>query len=78
MADNKIFFETVVQFLEIGTDGLIETEPFLNACRCIVQFILMLGKAFRPVKTDIEGNINKLEQIYLSNVEQYKVFVLNI
>lgn len=60
------FFATVKQpFLEIPEDGRISTETFLDACSSIVPFFDILGStAFGPVKSDINGNISKLQKKY--------------
>lgn len=74
-SDTEIFFEKAVPFCEIKDDGLIETEHFLEASKSIVQFVQLLGTAFKPVKNDIEGNIVKIGQILDSDREKYKVCI---
>ncbi len=48
----------------------IETIPFVEACRSVVNIFNELSlTAFAPVKMDINGNIYKIQQKYLSNPE---------
>lgn len=70
---NPVFFETVVPFVDIVSDGLIDTEQFLEASKCIVKFVDMFGIAFKPVKNDIDGNINKLMNIFDKDRSMFKV-----
>eukprot|EP00794_Sanderia_malayensis_P014011 gene14011-15469_t len=60
------FFANVKQpFLDIPEDGRIVTDTFLDACSSIVPFFDILGSTvFSPVKSDINGNINKLRKRY--------------
>ncbi|KAH9421882.1 hypothetical protein DERP_002172 [Dermatophagoides pteronyssinus] len=69
---NPVFFETVVPFVDIVSDGLIDTEQFLEASKCIVKFVDMFGIAFKPVKNDIDGNINKLMNIFDKDRSMFK------
>eukprot|EP00112_Aurelia_sp_Birch-Aquarium-sp1_P004994 Seg1566.12 transcript_id=Seg1566.12/GoldUCD/mRNA.D3Y31 product="Pleckstrin-like domain-containing family A member 8" protein_id=Seg1566.12/GoldUCD/D3Y31 len=69
------FFATVRQpFLEVPSDSRIITRTFLDACNCIVPFFDILGStAFAPVKSDINGNISKLQKKYESDREKFAV-----
>jgi len=69
------FFATVKQpFLDVPSDGRIITKTFLDACSSIVPFFDILGStAFGPVKSDINGNISKLQKKYESDKEKFAV-----
>mmetsp|Transcript_15507 Transcript_15507/g.21406 ORF Transcript_15507/g.21406 Transcript_15507/m.21406 type:complete len:201 (+) Transcript_15507:70-672(+) len=54
-------------------DGSIQTEPFLEACRCIVPIIETLGTAFYPAKADVNGNIERLSNRKKEDPEKYKL-----
>mgnify|MGYP002717074270 FL=1 len=71
--NEPVFFETVVPFVDIDTDGLIDTERFLEASKCIVKFVEFFGITFKPVKNDIDGNINKLMNIFDTDKSMFKV-----
>ncbi|XP_022256430.1 uncharacterized protein LOC106472117 [Limulus polyphemus] len=53
----RTFFRNKSQFPEVTSEGNIDTVDFLEASRGIVSFIELLGKAFLPVKYDVNGNI---------------------
>lgn len=60
------------KMLPVPADKQIETKQFLLAAAEILPFLDMLGATvFRPVKSDINGNINSLEIIYKKNPEKY-------
>lgn len=67
------FFATVKQpFLDVPADGKIVTKTFLDACSSIVPFFDILGStAFSPVKSDINGNVSKLQKKYDTDREKY-------
>ncbi|OQR67552.1 glycolipid transfer protein-like [Tropilaelaps mercedesae] len=67
---SKFIFESTF-YPKIGPDDQIPTEPFLNACRVIVNFLGMLGKIFVPVKADINGHIEKVKKIVACNPEKF-------
>ncbi|CAA2934040.1 glycolipid transfer protein 1-like isoform X2 [Olea europaea var. sylvestris] len=52
-------------------DGVILTKPFLDVCKQILPIIDKFGAAMTLVKSDIGGNITRLENKYLSNPTQY-------
>lgn len=52
-------------------EGVILTKPFLDACKQILPVIDKFGAAMALVKSDIGGNITRLENKYLSNPTQY-------
>ncbi|GAX82505.1 hypothetical protein CEUSTIGMA_g9932.t1 [Chlamydomonas eustigma] len=43
-----------------STDGFIQTEKFLAVCRLVIPVIDNLGTAFTLVRSDINGNIQRL------------------
>ncbi|KAJ1489560.1 glycolipid transfer protein domain-containing protein [Baffinella frigidus] len=45
------------------TRGEVPAKPFLDACVEFLPLIDRLGKVFYPVRSDIEGNIKKLQAI---------------
>jgi pleckstrin family protein A (phosphoinositide binding specific) protein 8 len=67
----NVFFYNCVAFPTIDSN-LIETTEFLRASKDVVKFVELLGKAFIPVRNDINGNIEKLNKIYESNPSKYK------
>ena len=77
-SEKNIFFENVIPFSSINDDGLIDTKQFLEASRCIVQFVDLLGTTFKPVKNDIDGNISKLRKIFESDFEKFKARCFNV
>lgn len=58
------FFASCSQFPLVQENGRIPTEQFLNAARGIVKFVEFLGTVFKPVRSDIDFNITKLNTIY--------------
>ncbi|GER29671.1 glycolipid transfer protein [Striga asiatica] len=52
-------------------DGVMLTKPFLDVCKLILPVIDKFGAAMALVKTDIGGNITRLENKYLSNPTKY-------
>lgn len=61
---NKIHFPNIV-------DDKIRTEEFLQASRDVVRIIEKFGKLFAPVKYDMEGNIEKLNNKYALDKEKH-------
>ncbi|KAJ2238276.1 hypothetical protein H4R99_006847 [Coemansia sp. RSA 1722] len=54
------------------TDAGINTDEFLRAAQGVVMLFDELGSAaFMPVKSDIEGNINKVRTKFLTNPLQF-------
>ncbi|KAL2735835.1 glycolipid transfer protein isoform X2 [Vespula squamosa] len=62
---NTIYFPDIV-------DGKIPTENFLHASRGVVVIIEKFGKLFAPVKHDMDGNIEKLNNKYSLDKEKHK------
>ncbi|KAJ4967873.1 hypothetical protein NE237_014574 [Protea cynaroides] len=52
-------------------DGKMLTKPFLDVCKFILPVIDKFGAAMMLVKTDIGGNISRLEAKYLSNPVEF-------
>ncbi|XP_021768955.1 LOW QUALITY PROTEIN: glycolipid transfer protein 1-like [Chenopodium quinoa] len=53
-------------------DGEMLTRPFLDACKHILPVIDKFGAAMTLVKSDIGGNITRLENKYKSDPEKFK------
>lgn len=68
----EVFFEKVLPFAEVPADGLLKTAEYLESAKCIVQFVDLLGTTFKPVKSDIDGNITKLSKLYSSDEAKYE------
>uniref|UniRef100_T1JMA9 Glycolipid transfer protein domain-containing protein n=1 Tax=Strigamia maritima TaxID=126957 RepID=T1JMA9_STRMM len=58
------------RYPKITVEGNIETQQFLIASRLIVILFEKLGKAFTPVKYDVNGNIEKIKKVYDTNTSQ--------
>ena len=55
-------------FPDIAEHGQINTESFLNSCDKIPEFFdLIGGTVFKPVKSDVQGNIFKIRKRFLEN-----------
>ncbi|GAV76046.1 GLTP domain-containing protein [Cephalotus follicularis] len=52
-------------------EGLMLTKPFLDVCKLILPVIDKFGAAMVLVKSDIGGNITRLENKYLSNPTEF-------
>uniref|UniRef100_A0A8C8RRJ7 Pleckstrin homology domain-containing family A member 8 n=1 Tax=Pelusios castaneus TaxID=367368 RepID=A0A8C8RRJ7_9SAUR len=58
--------------IELHEDDGIPTEEFLQSCYAIVPVLDKLGPTvFAPVKMDFVGNIKKINQKYITNVEEF-------
>ncbi|XP_011080077.1 glycolipid transfer protein 1 isoform X1 [Sesamum indicum] len=55
-----------------SADGVILTKPFLDVCKLILPVIDKFGAAMALVKSDIGGNITRLENKYLTNPTKYE------
>ncbi|CAH9103878.1 unnamed protein product [Cuscuta europaea] len=51
--------------------GDMLTKPFLNVCKLILPILDKLGAAMTMVKSDISGNISRLESKYETNPSRY-------
>ncbi|KAL8162791.1 hypothetical protein V2J09_014280 [Rumex salicifolius] len=54
-------------------DGVILTRPFLEVCKHILPVIDKFGAAMAIVKSDIGGNISRLETKYSSDPAKYNL-----
>ncbi|KAK4720234.1 hypothetical protein R3W88_018572 [Solanum pinnatisectum] len=52
-------------------EGVMLTRPFLDVCKHILPIIEKFGAAMALVKSDIGGNITRLENKYLLNPTKY-------
>ncbi|KAF5752403.1 pleckstrin y domain-containing family A member 8-like [Tripterygium wilfordii] len=52
--------------------GEMLTKPFLDVCKMILPIIDKFGAAMALVKSDIGGNISRLESKYQSNPSKYE------
>ncbi|TMX05567.1 hypothetical protein EJD97_016674 [Solanum chilense] len=52
-------------------EGVMLTKTFLDVCKHILPIIEKFGAAMALVKSDIGGNITRLENKYLSNPTKY-------
>ncbi|KAK6343306.1 hypothetical protein TWF730_010897 [Orbilia blumenaviensis] len=74
MAAAGPFIQNVkVSFTEVSTSPGVETIKFLDASSCLIELFDILGStAFAPVKSDLSGNIAKLQKRYDAAPEQSK------
>nr|XP_022336752.1 glycolipid transfer protein-like [Crassostrea virginica] len=63
--------DNVKHFEVPGDDGKVDTATLLEASRGVVEMVSAFGKAFSPVKSDINGNIEKLQKKYEMNKEAF-------
>ncbi|KAG5250445.1 glycolipid transfer protein [Salix suchowensis] len=52
-------------------EGEILTRPFLDLCKTVLPVLDNFGPAMGPVKSDIGGNISRLETTYLSSQSEF-------
>eukprot|EP00118_Oscarella_pearsei_P025819 m.308834 g.308834 ORF g.308834 m.308834 type:complete len:205 (+) comp44941_c0_seq1:18-632(+) len=68
----SFFVQAKHKFLPVPENGRIATESFLDAAGEVVPFFDVLGPTtFKPVKSDINGNIKKLRAIFEKDKEKY-------
>lgn len=65
---SKSFFGKNNQF-QIEEDKGLSLNPFLDASRDLVKFIDLLGPLFKPVSSDIRGNIGKIGKFILNHCD---------
>ncbi|KAL3856300.1 hypothetical protein ACJMK2_011070 [Sinanodonta woodiana] len=58
-------------FPPVPEDGKIVLNMFLEAAKGIPNIIDLLGMQFKPVKSDINGNITKIQKHYDKNPAEY-------
>ena len=67
------FFRSLPQFPFIDNDTkAIPTIELLSASSGIVQFVDLLGIVFKPVSSDLNGNVIKIRSKYQECPEKYK------
>jgi len=65
MTEKSFFGRTEFKFTEVNLEGGVNVPQFLNACRSYVAFYdLFGGTLFAPVKSDVTGNVAKLQGWY--------------
>lgn len=73
----KSFFAKNNQFKKNDDDRLL-LPPFLDASRDLVKFIDLLGPLFKPVSSDIKGNIGKIGDFIVQHCESDVCYVNEI
>lgn len=73
----KSFFGKNNQFKKNDDDRLL-LRPFLDASADLVKFIDLLGPLFKPVSSDIKGNIGKIGGFISSHCESHICYVNQI
>ncbi|XP_076809138.1 pleckstrin homology domain-containing family A member 8-like isoform X2 [Clavelina lepadiformis] len=67
-SENSILDEVVPS----NEKNLIPAELFLNACQCYLEFFdRFAGTVLAPIKTDIQGNINKIRKVMNTKPDEY-------
>jgi len=62
MSAQTFFKRTEHKFTSVELTNGVELNAFLNACRSYLEFYdLFGGTVFAPIKSDVNGNINKLQ-----------------
>ncbi|XP_050373919.1 glycolipid transfer protein 1-like [Argentina anserina] len=56
-----------------SADGEMLTKPFLDVCKHILPVIEKFGAAMTLVKSDVGGNITRLENKYLTNPAEFNL-----
>ncbi|KAJ8765180.1 hypothetical protein K2173_011440 [Erythroxylum novogranatense] len=70
--EGTVFTPSLEGMKHIKTEeGHMLTKPFLDCCKLILPVIEKFGAAMALVKTDIGGNITRLETKYLTNPTKY-------
>ncbi|XP_064612967.1 glycolipid transfer protein-like [Liolophura sinensis] len=71
----SLFAKMEHRFQPVPDDKQILVQPFLQACNDgIIPFLEAFGKTFIPVKSDVAGNINKLQTKFDSDPEKFSSF----
>ncbi|XP_053209802.1 glycolipid transfer protein A-like [Panonychus citri] len=66
---NQLF--KFLKFPVIESNLIIPTQPFLDSCRSLIEFVAILGPVFIPVRSDIGGNVDKLTKIVTTNPSKF-------
>uniref|UniRef100_A0A1B6K9P3 Glycolipid transfer protein domain-containing protein n=1 Tax=Graphocephala atropunctata TaxID=36148 RepID=A0A1B6K9P3_9HEMI len=69
--DIKNYFNFVQTPFPSPVEGKIDTIQFLEATKGVVSLIDQFGNLFAPVRYDMAGNIEKLTQVYNTNLERH-------
>ncbi|KAK2400077.1 glycolipid transfer protein [Trifolium repens] len=70
--EGTVFAPALEELQHVKSDqGEILTKHFLDACRHILPVIDKFGAAMTLVKSDIGGNITRLETLYSSNPSRF-------
>ncbi|KAG6759219.1 hypothetical protein NC652_025168 [Populus alba x Populus x berolinensis] len=74
-AQGTVFAPSLEGMKHVRSDnGEMLTKPFLDVCKLILPVIDKFGAAMALVKSDIGGNITRLETKYLSDPSKYNQF----
>ncbi|XP_078440217.1 glycolipid transfer protein 1 [Wolffia australiana] len=72
--DGTIFTPSLEGMKHVKTEnGEMLTKPFLEVCKLILPVLDKFGAAMALVKSDIGGNITRLEKKYLTNPGKYEL-----
>ncbi|XP_014678560.1 PREDICTED: glycolipid transfer protein-like [Priapulus caudatus] len=66
------FFNGFQPRFSVPEDKRIDTKQFLDAASNIPAFFDLLSSAFKPVKSDVNGNVTKLRNRYLEDPEKFR------
>nr|ACU14378.1 unknown [Glycine max] len=70
--EGTVFTPALQEIEHVKSDqGEILSKPFLDACKHILPVIDKFGAAMALVKSDIGGNISRLETMYSSNPSRF-------
>ncbi|XP_047945222.1 glycolipid transfer protein 1-like [Salvia hispanica] len=72
MAESSVFSCCVEGLKHVKSDhGDLMTKPFLDVCKLVLPILDKFGAAMIVVKSDIGGNISRLESKYDSNPSRF-------
>ncbi|KAL3828067.1 hypothetical protein ACJIZ3_016869 [Penstemon smallii] len=69
--EGTVFTPALEGMKHVKPEGVMLTKPFLDVCKQILPIIEKFGAAMALVKSDIGGNVTRLENKYLSNPSKY-------
>ncbi|KAK4482349.1 hypothetical protein RD792_009502 [Penstemon davidsonii] len=69
--EGTVFTPALEGMKYVKPEGVMLTKPFLDVCKQILPIIEKFGAAMALVKSDIGGNVTRLENKYLSNPTKY-------
>ncbi|XP_050207063.1 glycolipid transfer protein 1-like isoform X1 [Mercurialis annua] len=74
MAEGTVFTASIEGIQHVKSeDGQILTKPYLDLCKTILPVLDSFGSSMSIVKSDINGNITRLENKYSSNTAEFYV-----